>query len=137
MTDTNNWNQQVIEEFRSNEGRVGGHFEGAPVLLLHHVGAKSRTARINPVMYQKTDSGWAVFASAAGADKNPDWYHNLRVHPDVDIEVGTETVPARARVLDRDERDPIWELQKQRFPGFADYEARTSRAIPVVLLEPR
>ena len=137
MTETSDWNQKIIEEFRANSGRVGGQFEGAPMLLLHHVGAKSGSPRINPVMYQETADGWAVFASAAGADTNPDWYHNLLTHPDIEIELGTETIPVRARVLDRDERDPVWETQKQRFPGFAEYENRTSRVIPVVLLERR
>jgi deazaflavin-dependent oxidoreductase (nitroreductase family) len=89
------------------------------------------------MMYQQVGDAYAVFASAAGADKNPDWYHNLRAHPDTTIEVGTETIPVRARDLPREERDPIWEIQKQRYPGFADYEAKTSRVIPVVLLEPR
>ena len=137
MTEASNWNQRIIDEFRANEGRVGGQFEGAPLLLLHHVGAKTGSSRVNPVMYQAVGDAWAVFASAAGADKNPDWYHNLLAHPDVEIEVGTETVPVRARDLDRDERDPVWERQKQRYPGFAEYEERTSRVIPVVMLERR
>ena len=137
MADVNDWNQQIIDEFRANGGRVGGNFEGAPMVLVHHTGAKSGTERVNPMMYQQVGDAYAVFASAAGADKNPDWYHNLRAHPDTTIEVGTETIPVRARDLPREERDPIWEIQKQRYPGFADYEAKTSRVIPVVLLEPR
>ncbi|MEV5433050.1 nitroreductase family deazaflavin-dependent oxidoreductase [Streptomyces sp. NPDC052701] len=137
MTDANKWNQKIIDEFRANGGRVGGQFEGVPMLVLHHIGAKSGSPRENPVMYQETADGWAVFASAAGADTNPAWYHNLLAHPDVEIEVGTETIPVRARVLGRDERDPVWETQKQRFPAFAEYEKRTSRVIPVVLLERR
>jgi deazaflavin-dependent oxidoreductase (nitroreductase family) len=137
VADVNDWNQQIIDEFRANGGRVGGNFEGAPMVLVHHTGAKSGTERVNPMMYQQVGDAYAVFASAAGADKNPDWYHNLRAHPDTTIEVGTETIPVRARDLPREERDPIWEIQKQRYPGFADYEAKTSRVIPVVLLEPR
>jgi deazaflavin-dependent oxidoreductase (nitroreductase family) len=88
-------------------------------------------------MYQQVGSAYAVFASAAGADKNPDWYHNLLAHPDTVIEVGTDTIPVHARELTPDERAPIWETQKKRYPGFAAYEARTTRVIPVVLLEPR
>lgn len=135
------WNQQIIEEFRSHGGHVGGQFEGAPLLLLHHVGRRSGTERLAPVMYQTVDDGWAVFASKAGAPDNPDWYHNLLANPDVSIEVGDgehiETIPVRARDLPATERDPVWETQKERYPGFADYERKTSRTIPVVLLERR
>jgi deazaflavin-dependent oxidoreductase (nitroreductase family) len=134
MTD---WNAQVIEEFRANDGRVGGNFEGAPLLLLHSTGARSGQERVTPMMYQAVGDNYAVFASKAGADTNPDWYHNLRAHPEVTIEVGTETVPVTARILDDAEREPVWEEQKRRYPGFADYETKTSRVIPVVLLEHR
>ena len=136
MSGLNDWNQQIIDEFRANEGAVGGQFEGAPMLLLHSTGRRSGAERVNPMMYQQVDGDYAVFASAAGADKNPDWYHNLVAHPDISIEVGTRTVRVRARDLPRDERDPIWETQKERYPGFAEYEAKTSRVIPVLLLEP-
>jgi deazaflavin-dependent oxidoreductase (nitroreductase family) len=131
------WNDKVIAEFRANQGRVGGQFEGAPLLLLHSTGAKSRQERVNPVMYQAVGNGFAVFASKAGADTNPDWYHNLRAHPQARIEVGTQTLDVTARVLDADEREPIWEEQKARYPGFADYETRTDRVIPVVMLDRR
>lgn len=134
MTD---WNTQVIEEFRANGGQVGGRFEGAPLLLLHSTGARSGRERVNPMMYQAVGDGFAVFASAAGADTNPDWYHNLRAHPDATVEVGTETVDVTARVLDKAEREPIWQAQKDSYPGFADYEAATTRVIPVVMLERR
>lgn len=138
MNQYEEWNNRIIEEFRANEGRVGGQFEGAPLLLLHHTGRRSGAERVNPMMYQQVgDGAWAVFASKAGADDNPDWYHNLLAHPDTSIEVGTDTVGVRARDLPRDERDPIWETQKQRYSGFADYEAKTDRVIPVVLLERR
>jgi deazaflavin-dependent oxidoreductase (nitroreductase family) len=132
-----NWNEQVIAEFRANEGRVGGNFEGAPLLLLHSTGARSGQERVNPMMYLAVGDAFAVFASKAGADTNPDWYHNLRAHPEVRIEVGTETLDVTARVLDPEEREPIWEEQKRRYPGFADYETKTERVIPVVLLERR
>ena len=131
------WNDKVIAEFRANQGRVGGQFEGAPLLLLHSTGAKSGQERVHPMMYQAVGNGFAVFASKAGADTNPDWYHNLRAHPDARIEVGTETLDVTARVLDADEREPIWEEQKARYPGFADYEAKTDRVIPVVMLDRR
>jgi deazaflavin-dependent oxidoreductase (nitroreductase family) len=131
------WNDKVIAEFRANQGRVGGQFEGAPLLLLHSTGAKSRQERVNPVMYQAVGNGFAVFASKAGADTNPDWYHNLRAHPQARIEVGTQTLDVTARVLDAYEREPIWEEQKARYPGFADYETKTDRVIPVVMLDRR
>lgn len=131
------WNDQIIAEFRANEGRVGGSFEGAPLLLLHSTGARSGAERVNPMMYQAVGSAFAVFASKAGADTNPDWFHNLRAHPEASVEVGTHTVEVTARVLDDAEREPIWAEQKSRYPGFADYEAKTDRVIPVVLLEPR
>jgi deazaflavin-dependent oxidoreductase (nitroreductase family) len=131
------WNQQIIDEFRANEGRVGGPFEGAPLLLLHHLGRKSGTERVTPMMYQAVGDDLAVFASKAGADTDPDWYRNLLAHPDVTAEVGTDTVSLHARDLPADERDPIWEKQKQDYPGFKGYEEKTSRTIPVVLLERR
>ena len=136
-----NWNERVIAEFRSHGGRVGGSFEGAPLLLLHSTGARSGQERVNPMMYQAVGDAFAVFASKAGADTNPDWFHNLRAHPDVTVEVGdgerVETLSVTARVLDDAEREPIWATQKERYPGFADYETKTSRVIPVVLLERR
>ncbi len=135
MADANDWNARIIEEFRANDGKVGGQFEGAPLLLLHTKGAKSGQERVNPVMYQRVGEDYAVFASKAGAPTNPDWFHNLRAHPDATIEVGTETLAVRARVAEGDEREQIWTRQKQAYPGFADYEASTSREIPVVVLE--
>ncbi len=136
MADAEDWNQKIIEEFRANGGKVGGQFEGAPLLLLHTTGARTGTERINPVMYQAVDGGYAVFASKGGAPTNPDWYHNLRANPEADAEVGVATVRVRARVAEGDERDRIWSRQKERYPGFADYEKSTSREIPVVILEP-
>ncbi len=136
MTDMNDWNTKVIEEFRSNDGKVGGQFEGAPLLLLHSTGAKSGEERVNPVMYQAVGSDMAVFASKAGAPTNPDWYYNLLANPRATAEVGTEKVQVTARVADADERDRIWTKQKADYPGFADYEKATSRQIPVVILTP-
>jgi|ERR1700688_1873738 len=136
MAGMNDFNGQVIEEFRAKGGRLGGQFEGAPMLLLHHKGAKSGTERVNPVMYQQVGDKLAVFASKGGAPTNPDWYHNLIAHPETTVEVGTETIPVVARVAPDDERGPIWEKQKHDFPGFAEYEQQTPRKIPVVVLEP-
>ena len=135
MSEANDWNQKIIDEFRANGGRVGGMFEGAPLLLLHTTGARSGLERVHPLMYQQVGDELAVFASKAGAPTNPDWYYNLRAHPDAQIEVGTETLPVRARVGEGEERDRIWERQKQQFPNFAEYEKTAGgRKIPVVLL---
>jgi deazaflavin-dependent oxidoreductase (nitroreductase family) len=137
MSEMNDWNTQVIEEFRANGGKVGGNFEGAPILLLHTTGAKSGLERINPMMYQDLGEGRvAVFASKAGADSHPDWYRNLVAHPGVSAEIGTETRAFEARTADPGEREPVWAKQKSDYPGFAGYEANTSRVIPVVILEP-
>ena len=133
----NDWNSKIIEEFRANEGRVGGPFEGGTLLLLHTTGARSGQERVNPVAYQKLDDGYAVFASKAGAPTNPDWYHNLAAHPDTTIELGRGTVKVKARVASPDERAPIWEKQKKLAPGFAEYETNAApRQIPVILLDP-
>jgi deazaflavin-dependent oxidoreductase (nitroreductase family) len=129
------WNDKIIEEFRANEGRVGGPFEGAPLLLLHSVGAKTGTSRVNPMMYQKVGDSFAVFASKGGAPTNPDWFHNLVAHPRATVEVGAETIEVVARVAEGDERERIWAKQKAAYNGFAEYEQRTAREIPVIFLE--
>ncbi|MDQ2814010.1 MAG: nitroreductase family deazaflavin-dependent oxidoreductase [Actinomycetota bacterium] len=137
MADGEDFNEKVIKEFRANDGKVGGMFEGAPMLLLHHAGAKSGTERINPLMYQPVGDSFAIFASKAGAPDNPDWYYNLAAHPDTTVELGAKTVKVRARVADPDERTPIWEKQKELAPGFAEYETNAApRQIPVVVLDP-
>jgi deazaflavin-dependent oxidoreductase (nitroreductase family) len=131
------FNAEIIDEFRANKGKVGGPFEGAPVLLLHHTGAKSGTERVNPLVYQPLDNGrYAIFASKGGADTNPDWFHNLVAHPHTSIEVGTDTVPVVSRVTEGAERETIWSAQKIAAPGFAEYEQKTTRQIPVIILEP-
>jgi deazaflavin-dependent oxidoreductase (nitroreductase family) len=130
----NDWNRGVIEEFRANGGRVA-QFDGRPLLLLHHKGAKTATDRVNPLVYQPLGDDFAVFGSKAGADTNPDWYHNLRANADTKVEVGGETVAVRARVAVGEERDRIWEQQKHDNPNFAEYETMTSRPIPVIILE--
>jgi deazaflavin-dependent oxidoreductase (nitroreductase family) len=131
------WNTNIIEEFRANQGRVGGQFEGAPLLLLHSTGAKSGKERVIPVMYRAVGEDWAGFASKAGMPTNPDWYHNLLAHPEASIEVGTDTIPVRARVTEGDEREGIWSAHKAAYPGFAEYEAKTTRQIPVIILSRR
>jgi deazaflavin-dependent oxidoreductase (nitroreductase family) len=130
------WNTQIIEEFRANGGKVGGGFAGMSLLLLHTTGAKTGREHVTPVTYRNVDGGYAVFASKAGAPTNPDWYHNLLAHPGVQAEIGSQTVALRARVADAQEREPIWAAQKTENPGFAEYENKTTRQIPVVILEP-
>jgi deazaflavin-dependent oxidoreductase (nitroreductase family) len=134
MSEILDWNNKVIAEFRANEGRVGGQFEGAPILLLHTTGAKSGAERVSPMMYLDYDGHRYVFASYAGADSDPDWYRNLSANPDVRVEVGTESFGAIATTLERSDRDRIYEIQVSRFPGFGDYEKKTTRVIPVVEL---
>lgn len=132
------WNDRIIDEFRSNEGRVGGPFKGRPLLLLHHRGARSGIERVNPLALQDLgDGAWAVFGSKGGAPTDPDWFHNLRANPDATIEIGKEIVSVTARVAEGEERERIWARQKELMPGFADYEKKTTRQIPVVILERR
>lgn len=130
------WNASIIEEFRGNAGRVGGIFEGRPLLLLHTTGAKSGQPRVHPLMYQRVDGGFAIFASKAGAPSHPAWYHNLLANPEAEVELGETTIPVVARMTDGAEREVIWTRQKQDFPMFADYERKTEREIPVIVLEP-
>jgi deazaflavin-dependent oxidoreductase (nitroreductase family) len=131
------FNAQIIEEFRANEGRVGGMFEGAPMLLLHHVGAKSGTPRVNPLMYQGDDGRYVIFASKGGAPSNPDWFYNLKANPNTSIELGTEEIGVLAEEATGEERDRLFTRQKELAPQFAEYEQKTDRAIPVVILTPR
>jgi deazaflavin-dependent oxidoreductase (nitroreductase family) len=140
MPDANDWNEGIITEFRANGGRVGGNFEGAPVVLVHHQGRKSGHEYVNPVMYlaEDADSGTIyVFASKAGAPSNPDWYYNLTAIGAGTVERGTETYPVTVRQLEGDERDRIYDEQARRYPGFADYAQRTAgiRTIPVLALK--
>lgn len=128
------WNAQIIAEFRANEGRVGGSFEGAPVLLLHTTGVKSGLERVNPMMYLEDDGRLYVFASKAGAPTHPDWYRNLVANPGVSVEIGSETIVAHAQTVSIAERNRLYAIQVQRYPGFAEYEQKTSRVIPVVEL---
>jgi deazaflavin-dependent oxidoreductase (nitroreductase family) len=135
VTQPNDWNARVIDEFRANGGKVEA-FPANNLILLHHTGAKSGQERVSPVAYQVVDGGYAIFASKAGAPDNPAWYYNLKANPQATIEIGTDTVPVTARVADPAEREPIWARQKQDQPGFAEYERKTTRQIPVIILEP-
>jgi deazaflavin-dependent oxidoreductase (nitroreductase family) len=128
---------KVIDEFRANGGQVGGSFEGAPLLLLHTRGARSGEPRVHPMMYLLDGERYLVFASKAGSDTNPAWYHNLLADPDVRIEVGGEEIAVHATDLKGAERDEWYAEQARRYSGFADYERKTSRVIPVVALTPR
>jgi deazaflavin-dependent oxidoreductase (nitroreductase family) len=140
MADMDDFNQKIIDEFRSNDGRVGGPFEGATVILVHHKGRKSGTERVNPLVTQPVGGGWAIFGSKGGAPTAPDWYHNLKANPQTTAEVATPDGIAvhevTAREAEGDERDEIWERQKANAPGFAEYETKAGRVIPVVILEP-
>ncbi len=136
MSDREDWNSNIIQEFRANEGKVGGPFDSAPLLLLHSTGARSGEERINPMMYLADGDRLVVFASKGGAPTNPDWYHNLVANPDLEIEVGTERRKVRARVAEGEEHDLLYAEQARRYPQFAKYQEGTDRTIPVVILEP-
>jgi deazaflavin-dependent oxidoreductase (nitroreductase family) len=130
------FNAQIIEEFHVNEGRVGGIFDGTPLLLLHHTGAKSGKGRINPLAFLSDDGRYVVFASKAGAPTNPDWYHNLKAQPNVTIEIGTDTIDAVASEATGEERERLFRAQAERAPQFAEYQQQTERVIPVIVLTP-
>ena len=142
MPEANHWNdlnEEFIAEFRANGGRVGGTFEGAPVVLVHNRGNKTGREHVNPMMYLPDDADndvIYVFASKAGAPSNPDWYYNLTAIGEGTVERGTETYPVTVRELQDDERDSIYEEQARRYPGFVEYAQRTAgiRTIPVLKL---
>jgi deazaflavin-dependent oxidoreductase (nitroreductase family) len=136
-TTPNDFNARIIDEFHANEGRVGGMFQGTTLLLLHHVGARTGTNRVNPLAYDRDGDRYVIFASKAGAPTNPDWYHNLKAHPNVEIEVGTDTIDVVAAEAVGEERDRLYRRQAERSPGFAEYQAKTDRVIPVMLLTPK
>ena len=134
------FNEQIIEEFRANAGRVGGIFEGDTLLLLHHTGARSGRIRVNPLAYHRDNGRYVVIASKAGAPTNPDWYHNLKAHPEVTIEAGTQggidTIDVLASEVTGEERDRLYRVQAEQIPRFADYAKQTDRVIPVMVLTP-
>ena len=130
------FNRSIIAEFRANNGKVGGYFAGANMLLLHTTGAKSGLARTNPVVYVKDGDRFVVIASKSGADSNPDWYYNLVANPLVTVELGSEQFQARATaVMDEPERSRLYTKMVGHRPGFADYEQKTNRKIPAIILE--
>jgi len=133
--ETEDFNSRVIREFRANGGEVGPPFEGAPLLLLTSTGAKSGAQRTHPMMYLADGPRLVVFATKAGAPTNPDWYHNLVAHPEATVEVGTDRFAVTAQVLSGAERDELYERQAALYPGFGEYQAKTSRTIPVIALE--
>ena len=139
MPNMNDWNERVIAEFRANQGRVGGHFEGAPMVLVHHRGRNSGREYVNPMMYlpdERDQDAIYVFASKAGAPTNPDWYHNLVAAGEATIERGTETYRVTVRELSGEERDRVYAEHARRYPDFAEYERQTAgvRTIPVLEL---
>jgi deazaflavin-dependent oxidoreductase (nitroreductase family) len=134
MGNPNDWNKAIIEEFRANGGKVGGRFAGRTLLLLHTSGAKSGQPRINPVAYVKDGDRLVIIASKGGAPTNPDWYYNLVAHPDVTVEVGTEQLQVHATVAAEPERTRLYQQMVAMMPGFAEYEQKTTRTIPVITL---
>ena len=131
------FNSKIIEEFRANEGRVGGMFEGQTLLLLHTDGARSGVHYTTPVVYLEDDGRYVIFASKAGAPTNPDWYHNLKANPQVKIEVGTETIDVVVSEAAGEERERLFQGQVDRMPTFAEYKEKAGgREIPVLVLTP-
>jgi deazaflavin-dependent oxidoreductase (nitroreductase family) len=136
-TSPKDFNAQIIEEFRANQGRVGGMFQNMPLLLLHHTGAKSGQDRINPVAYYRDDDRYVIFASKAGAPTNPAWYHNLKANPQASIEVGEDRLEVTATEAEGEERERLFGAQAERSPQFAEYQSKTDRQIPVMILTPQ
>ena len=137
MTAQNDFNQQIIAEFRANRGVVGGPFAGAPMLLLTATGAKSGDQRTTPLVYLPDGDRYLIFASKGGAPTNPAWYHNLIAHPEATVEVGTEKFQATATELKGEERDRLYAKQAELRPAFGEYQQKTSRTIPVIALTRR
>lgn len=131
------WNAGIIEEFRKNHGKVGGMFQGAPLLLINHTGRRTRKVRINPVMYFKDGDRYLVFGSKGGAETHPDWYHNLKAHPDVQIEVGDQKIDVHAEEILGAERDRLYAKQASLYPQFAQYQQKTKRVIPIIAFTPK
>jgi deazaflavin-dependent oxidoreductase (nitroreductase family) len=130
-------NEQVISEYRANGGRLETAFPDAPIVLLTHYGAKSGKRYTSPLAYSRAGDAIVVIASMGGAPVDPQWYRNLVAHPDVEIEIGSETIPVRARVATGAERARLYRAQADQISNFDDYQARTTREIPVVVLERR
>ena len=131
-----NWNQKIIDEFRANDGKVGGRFEGKTLLLLHTTGAKSGKKRVNPVAYVRDGERYVVIASKGGAPTNPGWYYNILARPRLTVEVGTETFQVDAKVAKEPERSRLYNKMVEMLPAFDDYRRKTERVIPVIKLKP-
>ncbi len=136
MCDFRERNRQVIEDFRANAGKAGGQWAERPLLLLTTTGRKSGKPYTTPVMYLRDGDRWVIFATKGGAPTNPDWYHNLVAHPIVTVEVGPQTFEARASAAAGAERNQLYARQAQLYPIFAEYQQKTARKIPVVILAP-
>jgi len=136
MTEREDRNTGIIQEFRTNHGKVGGYFEGRPLLLLTMRGAKTGRERTTPLAYLADGERYVIFATKGGAPTNPAWYYNVAANPDVTIEVGDRRIQAEARVTNEPERTELYRRQAERWPAFAEYPKKTSRTIPVIVLEP-
>ena len=134
MSDPNDFNKKIIEEFRANNGVVGGYFENTPLVLVHTIGAKSGQKRINPLAYITDDDRYVIIASKAGAPSNPAWYYNIVANPEVTVEVGTEKFEAVATVVEEPERTRLYDKMSEKNPGFIEYKNKTTRTIPVITL---
>jgi deazaflavin-dependent oxidoreductase (nitroreductase family) len=134
-TDYNEFNRQLIEEFRANGGKVSGMFAGAPLLLLTTTGARSGQPRVAPLAYTTDNDRLVVIASKGGAPTHPDWFYNVRSNPDVTVELGAEAFPARATILQGAERQHLFDQMAAQMPNFAEYQRNTTRQIPVIVLE--
>jgi len=128
------WNDAIIEEFRANDGRVGGRFEGASMILVHHIGAKSGIERVSPLVYLRDGDDMVVAATKGGSPTHPDWYYNLRAHHRVTVEVGSETFEVDAVETSGADRDELWRRLVEARPGFASYESKTTRVFPMFRL---
>jgi deazaflavin-dependent oxidoreductase (nitroreductase family) len=134
MDNQNDRNMAIIKEFRANAGKVGGPFEGKTLLILHTLGAKSGKERLNPVAYVADGDRFVIIASKGGAPTNPDWYYNIAANPRIEVEVGSEQFPVRASIAAEPERTRLYNKMVEMMPGFADYQKKTTRAIPVIVL---
>jgi deazaflavin-dependent oxidoreductase (nitroreductase family) len=136
MDDWNRFNRKIIDEFHANGGVVGGPFEGKPMILIHHRGAKSGTEYTAPLVYTLDGDNYVIIASKGGAPDDPQWFRNLVANPETIVEVGTETIPVRARVTEGEERARLYRAQADEMPNFDEYAKATTREIPVVVLQP-
>jgi deazaflavin-dependent oxidoreductase (nitroreductase family) len=135
MNERQEFNKKIVEEFRANGGKVGGMFAGAPMILIEMKGAKTGQVRTIPLVYSKDGDRYVIIASMAGAPNNPDWYHNLKAHPNVTVEIGAEKFKVKASLATGNERERLFNQQAAMLPVFNDYRKKTTRQIPVFVLE--